>query len=149
MKKITFVCTGNICRSPLAEAIMRHLSPSFICSSSGIEGYHRGEKPDYRAIKIAEKRGISMEGITSKQITVKDLEENDYIFAVSQKHKDKILKYCPPELQYKVHLLLEFCKIPNNWNNEIKDPYYGTDDDFEEVFDIILEACQKLKEIIK
>ena len=149
MTKITFVCTGNICRSPLAEGIMRHLAPNILSSSSGIEGYHRGENPDYRAIKVAENHGVDMQGIFSKQITPQDLQENDYIFAVTHKHKAKILQYCPSEFAHKVHVLLEFCKTPNNWNDDIKDPYYGTEEDFEEVFDVTFEACKELVRMLQ
>jgi protein-tyrosine phosphatase len=141
--KVTFVCTGNICRSPLAEGILRHLAPNIVVSSSGIEGYHAGEKPDYRAIKIAQSNGISIENIIAKKITLKDLEENDYIFALTAKHKEKILKHCPKEFAHKIHVLLEFTDTPNTWNNDVNDPYYGTDKDFKEVFNLILEACRR------
>jgi protein-tyrosine phosphatase len=149
MKKVTFVCTGNICRSSLAEGILKDLAPHILSSSSGIENYHAGEKPDYRAIKVAKLHNINIENLYSKQITPKDLEENDYIFAVTHKHKEKILKHCPPEFAHKVHILLEFCKVKNNWNNDLQDPYYGTEEDFQETFDLILKCCFKLKEVIK
>jgi protein-tyrosine phosphatase len=148
MTKITFVCTGNICRSSLAEGIIRHLSSKIIASSSGIEKYHAGEKPDYRALEVAKENGVDMQGLFAKQITMQDIIENDYIFAVTHKHKNKILKHCPEEFAHKVHNLLEFCKIENKWNNDIIDPYYGTKKDFQEVYDLISQSCKRLVEIL-
>jgi protein-tyrosine phosphatase len=142
--KITFVCTGNICRSPLAEAILRRFAPKVQASSSGTQNYHIGESPDYRVLKVAKANGISMEGITSKQITLKDLEENDYIFAVTRKHKEQILRHFPAEFAHKIHVLLEFTGTPNSWSNDIRDPYYGTEEDFTEVFELLSKCCEDL-----
>jgi protein-tyrosine phosphatase len=147
--KITFVCTGNICRSPLAEGILRSIAPNLQVSSRGIQSYHEGEQPDYRALKIAKENGISMEGIKATQLKVEDLIENDYIFAVTKKHKEQILRFCPPELAPKVHVLLEFVGLENHSNDDILDPYYGTEEDFAETFKIILKSCQKLVEHFK
>jgi protein-tyrosine phosphatase len=144
--KVTFVCTGNICRSPLAEGILRAITDKFIATSSGIEGYHSGEKPDYRALKVAKKYGVAMDGILSKQLTEQDLEDNDHVFVMTQKHKERILRHTKNQFAEKIHVLLEFCEIENEWDNDIKDPYYGTDEDFEEVFKIIQECAKKLLE---
>lgn len=148
MKKIMFVCTGNICRSPLAEGVLRHLAlenrPDIIISSSGIESYHAGEKPDIRILKLTKKHNINMDGIISKQITISDLKNYDYIFGMAKPHTLKLLSVAPEQFRHKIKLLLEFTETPNFSENEIKDPYYGADADFEDTFNLILAAMQDL-----
>ena len=144
--KVMFVCTGNICRSPLGEAILKKLTKesgkNIFVSSSGTESYHEGEKPDYRALKIGKKYNLEMENIRAKKITLKDIQEFDYIFCASKKHSERLKKLLPFELQHKIHLFLEFTKVLNKYENELPDPYYGTDEDFEEVYELCLAGCK-------
>lgn len=153
MKKIMFVCTGNICRSPLAEGILKKLGKEggleIEVSSSGIESYHEGEKPDYRAISVAKAEGIDVSGIKSKKITIADVTEFDFIFGVTERHVEKLKKASPSEFHKKIYSLLEFSEIPNKHNNNVPDPYYGTEDDFKEVFNLLMEACEVLIEKLK
>lgn len=145
--KILFVCTGNICRSPTAEAVARNkakllgLSDKFQFDSAGIMNYHINDRPDPRSIEIATKHGVSFEGIKSRQISDQDFDNFDIIIAMDKSHQSHLLKTAYNQIQRnKVKLFLEFFKEKNSWGNEVIDPYYQTLQTFEEVFKIISSA---------
>lgn len=139
--KILFVCTGNICRSPTAHAIAKdevkklRLEDKIEVDSAGIIGFHEGEAPDHRSILVGNNKGISFSGIKSRQIKDADFAKFDLILAMDRTHQNSLLKQCPKEYQSKIHLFLEFSNISNI--KDVKDPYYGSLKDFEEVFDLI------------
>jgi protein-tyrosine phosphatase len=150
--KILFICTGNICRSPTAEAIARQkaiiygVGEEFIFDSAGINSIHSGESPDPRAVEVGEKYCISFDGIKSRQIQEQDFAKFDLILAMAKNHYDNVLKICPKQYQNKVHLLLQYCQVENKHNDEVYDPYYKGKEGFEEVFHLIDDAITNLFE---
>lgn len=148
--KILFVCTGNICRSPTAEAIARHkvkslgLENEFSFDSAGTDGYHAGEVPDFRSVEVGKERGISFDGISSRRITAKDFEEFDLLMCMDKGHHAKLLQASAPQHHNKIKLFLEFCQAENSWNNEVIDPYYKGSHAFDQVFDVIDVALENL-----
>lgn len=142
--KILMVCLGNICRSPLAEGILKSKLPDiFLVDSAGTISNHRGENPDHRSIKTAENHGIDISKQVSRQILKNDLEEYDYIFCMDKNNLKDVLALAKNEKQKaKVSLLVE--------NKNVPDPYWDKLEDFEIVFQMIDEACEKIaKKLIK
>lgn len=142
--KFLFVCTGNICRSPTAEAVAHNkakllgLSDQFEFDSAGIEGYHLNNNPDPRAIETAIKQSVSFEGIKARQINKQDLEHFDIIIAMDKSHQSFLLNFANNQKQRnKIKLFLEFFKVKNSWDNQVIDPYYKSSQAFAEVFQVI------------
>ena len=147
MQKLLFVCLGNICRSPLAEGIMLHLTAKhnlgFEIDSAGTAGYHIGEAPDRRTIANAKKNGIDLSTLRARQFTSDDFKKFDLIFAMDQRNYNNICSFASTnEEKNKVKLFLDFVK--NESVMEVPDPYYGTNSDFEKVFQLVYTACEKL-----
>lgn len=152
MKKILFVCTGNICRSPSAEAIARNMAKdlglenNFIFDSAGTDGYHAGEVPDARSVATGIERGVSFDKIVSRKIAVADFDKFDFLMCMDRSHQTKLLRAALPAQQDKIKLFLEFCEVENYWNDEVIDPYYKVSGAFEEVFDVIELALKSMFE---
>jgi protein-tyrosine phosphatase len=150
MKKILFICTGNICRSPTAHAIARHkvkalnLENEFYFDSAGLISYHSGEASDPRAIEVGKFNNISFDKIRSRQITKKDFENFDLIMAMDRGHFADLYDLADDKHLHKIKLFLEFCETKNPWNNEVIDPYYLTKNDFVKVFEVIETAIDNL-----
>lgn len=142
-KKILFVCTGNICRSPTAEAIARHkakllgLEKDFIFDSAGIEGFHIDETPDPRSVKVGKDHGVSFDGIVSRKIMQTDFSEFDLILAMDKSHYSRMMRIAPRESYNKIKLFLKFCEVKNSWNDDVIDPYHRASGAFDEVYNII------------
>lgn len=140
--KILMVCLGNICRSPLAEGILKEkINKELIfVDSAGTADYHIGKHPDHRSIAVAKKYGIDISGQRCRQLTGKDLEEFDHIYAMDRENYTDILALAKSkEERQKVKLLLHTA-IPAD--QEVPDPYYGDDEGFDEVFHLIDSACE-------
>ena len=140
--KILMVCLGNICRSPLAEGILASkLDPEkFYVDSAGTAGYHVGELPDKRSIATAKKHGLDITNQRCRKFTKKDFQEFDYIFAMDESNYNNILALAETtEDRNKVHMILN--QISPNSNAEVPDPYYGGDQGFENVYQMLDEAC--------
>ena len=141
MKSILFVCTGNICRSPSADAIMRHLvekqGKDILIDSCGTHGYHVGEPPDSRSIDIAAQNGIEMSFLRARKLEQQDFEKFDALIAMDNGHLATMQSLCPPEYKHKLSLFL-------NDNQDVPDPYYGSMQNFEDVFDLIYQGCEAL-----
>ncbi|UTD13956.1 low molecular weight phosphotyrosine protein phosphatase [Tenacibaculum mesophilum] len=143
MKKILMVCLGNICRSPLAEGILKSKlsSESFIVDSAGTAGYHVGELPDGRSIEVARKYGIDITNQHSRKFTKADFDKFDMIFAMDQNNYADIVALSENEEQHeKVKMILN--ELYPDENRSVPDPYYGGDQGFENVYKMLDEACE-------
>ncbi|MDQ2043199.1 low molecular weight phosphotyrosine protein phosphatase [Pseudoalteromonas sp. 20-92] len=145
MKKILVVCLGNICRSPTAEAVLKarakKLGVNVKVDSAGTIGYHEGKTSDSRSMAAGEKRGYSFKGIYSRKVRTSDFTEFDLILAADTQNLADLTAQCPEYLQYKLALFLEFGEQSVS---AIPDPYYGGDDGFENVLDLIEAASDKI-----
>lgn len=147
-KRILFVCMGNICRSPTAEGMFRahleRLDPPLDVEldSAGTHGYHVGHPPDARAVEAAARRGISLSGITARQIEVADFERFDLILCADTANRDRVEAMRPKTAKAEIRMILDFAMDADEV--EVPDPYYGGDKGFERVLDLIESACEGL-----
>ena len=150
--KVLMVCLGNICRSPMAEGLLRHkvrqLNLEVETDSAGTAGYHIGSKPDQRMIDTAAQFGVDISDLRARQFNVNDFDEFDFIFAMDQENQFNMQKLAKNETQRdKVKLLLEYVNYRNF--TEVPDPYYGTKKDFEYVYNMLDEATETLLKTLK
>lgn len=136
------VCLGNICRSPLAEGILKSkVSENVYVDSAGTAAYHVGELPDKRSISVAKKYGIDLTNQRARKFTVKDFDAFDLIYAMDESNYQNILSLSRNnEDEQKVQLILN--EIDTNSNQDVPDPYYGGNDGFENVYQMLDEACE-------
>ncbi len=144
--KILMVCLGNICRSPLAEGIMKTKLPeNYMVDSAGTISMHEGEHPDKRAIKTAANHGIDISEQRSRPITAEDFEVFDKIYCMDvDVLADVVSKAENEEQRQKISLFLE--AAGDHKNTEVPDPYWGDMKDFEEVFQLLDQGCNKIAE---
>ena len=147
--KILMVCLGNICRSPLAEGILRSkLSAKFIVDSAGTGGWHAGELPDKRSIAIARLKGLDISNQRARQFKVSDFTTFDHIFVMDNTNYKEVIALAPNEAtKSKVKLILN--EIFPNDNNDVPDPYYGGIDGFENVYNMLDQACDEIARKLK
>lgn len=131
--KILFVCTGNICRSPTAEAVLAHQLKAGEIShieadSAGIQSYHVGEAPDARTQRAAAQRGYDMSGLRARKVTAQDYHVFDYLLAMDDSHLQWLQKNRPANAKAQIALFTD---------SDVPDPYYGGEQGFELVLDII------------
>jgi protein-tyrosine phosphatase len=149
--RILFVCLGNICRSPTAEGVMRHvlceqgLEDRIEVDSAGTGGYHVGASPDERATEAARKRSIVLEG-EARRFAPVDFDDFDLILAMDEENRRDLLDLAPDdEARAKVRLLREFDPDSGGSGDlDVPDPYYGGDEGFEEVLDLVEAATRGL-----
>ncbi|KMQ63139.1 protein tyrosine phosphatase [Chryseobacterium angstadtii] len=143
--KILMVCLGNICRSPLAEGIMKAKLPAdFLVDSAGTISMHEGKHPDKRSIKTAENHGIDISQQKSRPINKADFDTFDKIYCMDvDVYRDVISKARNEEQKRKVSLFLEAAGGPEN--AEVPDPYWGDMKDFEKVFQLLDKGCEVIK----
>jgi len=147
--KLLFVCLGNICRSPSAENIMNHLieqsglSQHILCDSAGTSSYHIGSPPDRRmSAAAATKLGIKLRG-QARHFQKSDFQDFDLILAMDQENYENILTLDQTkQYQHKVRLMCEFCS--RHTLKEVPDPYYGGQEGFNQVIDLLIDACEGL-----
>ncbi|NML56553.1 low molecular weight protein-tyrosine-phosphatase [Chryseobacterium cheonjiense] len=147
--KILMVCLGNICRSPLAEGIMKSKAPeNFFIDSAGTISMHEGKHPDQRAIQTASRHGIDISQQRSRPITQADFENFDKIYCMDvDVLADVVSKARNEDQRKKVSLFLEV--LGDHQNAEVPDPYWGDMKEFEEVFQLLDRGCEAiLKQII-
>ena len=145
--KILMVCLGNICRSPLAEGILRTKldSQKFEVDSAGTSNYHQGESPDRRSIEIARKNGIDISELKGKQFSISDFDTFDYIFVMDKSNYANVCRLTENEHHHKkVSFLLD--ALGKTTEKEVPDPYYGDKNGFRAVFAMIDEACEIITE---
>ena len=138
------VCLGNICRSPLAEGIMRAKLPeNYIVDSAGTVAWHSGQLPDKRSVTTAKNRGLDITNQRARQFKVSDFDTFDYIYVMDNSNYKDVISLAPTEeSKSKVRLILN--EIFPNENVDVPDPYYGGDDGFENVFDMLDQACEAI-----
>lgn len=139
--KLLFLCTGNICRSPTADAIFRHkikardLHSVLECDSAGTHGYHIDHAPDSRSIDIALQRGVEMRELRARQIDQSDFYEFDLILAMDEGHMRHLQQLAPHDKTADLAMFLDFNAGIADKN--VPDPYYGSNEGFSKVFDLI------------
>lgn len=143
------ICLGNICRSPLAEGILRSkLSEDFIVDSAGTGGWHAGQLPDKRSIAIAKSKGLDITNQKARQFKVSDFTTFDYIFVMDNSNYKDVLALAPNEkVKSKVKLILN--ELFPNENVDVPDPYYGGEDGFENVYEMLDQACEEIARKLK
>ena len=146
INSILFICMGNICRSPSAEAVFRYKAKaqgmSLKVDSAGTVGAHAKEKPDHRAQKMGAERGYFFDGIKARKVTAQDFEDFDLILAMDNANLDDLKKIAPEHLQGKAMLFLNFAQ--NHEETEVPDPYYGGANGFRYVLDLVEDASDGL-----
>jgi protein-tyrosine phosphatase len=152
--RVCFVCLGNICRSPTAEGVMRHLvreaglEERFEIDSAGTAGYHRGEPPDARARAAGQRRGIEIGG-RARQFKAQDFERFHYVLAMDRSNFEDLLELAGEARRVdRLHLLRAFDPASPK-GASVPDPYYGGEEGFEEVLDICFAACRGLLQAVK
>lgn len=143
--KILMVCLGNICRSPLAEGILQSKLPKkdFFVDSAGTGGWHSGEQPDKRSIKTARKHGIDISTQKARKFSIKDFEKFDYIYVMdNNNYKDVISLALDQKAKNKVKMIMN--ELFENENVDVPDPYYGIEDGFENVYQMLNEVCTEI-----
>lgn len=144
MTRILMVCLGNICRSPLAQGVMEQrlrksgLFHEIKVDSAGTHGYHVGESPDPRAMEAAARRGYDISGQRARRVRDGDFQSFDYIFAMDHENLQHLTARCPAAEAERIKLLLDYA--PGADGQEVPDPYYGGEDGFEQVLDLIEAA---------
>jgi protein-tyrosine phosphatase len=143
--RVLFVCTGNICRSPLAEAVFkdqvkrRGLEKRYEADSAGTHGYHEGDPADPRTIKVGAKHGLLVDSI-ARELRDRDFRDFDVIVAMDRGHLREMRARCPKALQDKLLLMPDY--DPEGAIRDVPDPYYGGFDGFEEIY-LILDRCSR------
>jgi protein-tyrosine phosphatase len=139
------VCLGNICRSPLAEGILKAKLPNtqFTIDSAGTGDYHVGDSPDIRSIKVAKKYGLDISTQRGRQFSVLDFDRFDYIYVMDESNYENVIKLARNENDVaKVKMILN--EIFPNQNYNVPDPYTGGIQGFESTFKMLDEACEQI-----
>lgn len=153
---VLFVCMGNICRSPTAEAVFRSIAENhhkvglkIIADSAGTHAYHIGNPPDARAQAASQHHGVDLSKLVARKVTLQDFIDFDYIIAMDNENLvnlRKLQKSAPTPVKASMHLFMKFAK---NWqNDEVPDPYYGGESGFEDVYKMVSDASDGLLEEI-
>ncbi|MGV3679244.1 MAG: low molecular weight protein-tyrosine-phosphatase [Acidovorax sp.] len=143
---VLFLCMGNICRSPTAHGVFRHrvraagLDGVVRVDSAGTHNYHPGEPPDQRSQKHATRRGYDLSDLRARQMLLADFEAHDLVLAMDWDNLAMAQELCPPAHAHKLRRLTEFCLRMDS--PVVPDPYYGGANGFDEVLDLVEDACE-------
>ena len=148
--KVLMVCLGNICRSPLAEGILASKLPSqhFSVDSAGTGDYHTGKNPDPRSIAIAKLNGVDISKQKARQFSNQDFENFDYIYAMDGTNYQDIIDLAPNETAAKKVILI-LNELFEGENVDVPDPYYGLENGFPILYDMLEEVCDTIAEKLK
>ena len=147
MTRILMVCLGNICRSPLAEGILRSKLPSekYIVDSAGTGNYHVGSLPDKRSIEVAKKYGLDITNQKGRQFSTRDFDAFDLIYVMDNSNYENVVKLARNENDIaKVKLILD--EVYPNQQYDVPDPYHDSAQGFENVFKMLDEATDNITE---
>ena len=141
--KILMVCLGNICRSPLAEGILKSKSNNLYVDSAGTAGYHIGKKPDLRSIEIGRINNIDISDQRARQFSSTDFSKFDKIYAMDNDNYSKIISLANNQEDIdKVDLILNEI-LPGEFKS-VPDPYYGGEQGFKNIYDMLEKACERI-----
>ena len=149
MIRVLFVCLGNICRSPTAHGVLqtkiieRGWQYQVEVDSAGTAAWHAGKAPDSRSAAAAARRGYDLSTLRARQVTAADLDYFDYVLAMDENNLQQLRMLCPAGSRTKPQLLLQ--QFGQRFSlSEVPDPYYGGESGFEQVLDLIEDACEGL-----
>jgi protein-tyrosine phosphatase len=151
--RVLFVCTGNICRSPTAEGIFRGmvekagLADRVETDSAGTTDYHVGQPPDPRTVEAAKRRNVDLAALRARKVTSEDFDVFDYVVAMDMSHHRALQAMTVAETQPCLHLFLHHAR--HLGVTDVPDPYYGGEQGFENVLDLIEEGCRGLLDHIR
>lgn len=149
--KILMVCKGNICRSPIAEGVLKDLAAKnnldWEVDSVAIKAFHIGKAPDLRAINTAKKHHIDISDHKCRLLILNDFDDFDIIYAMSQDILDFMREMAPENQHYKLKLLMN--EVDALGNMDIPDPFHGEEKDFDYAYDLIFSACKQVIEKYK
>jgi protein-tyrosine phosphatase len=144
--KILMVCLGNICRSPLAEGITRQLlherKLSWEVDSAGTTGWHEGAAADSRSVAVARTHQVDISQLKARRVTYLDLQDSDIIVAMDAQNYQDIRRLDPKATDGKLYMMMNF--LYPDQNRPVPDPYYGNDQDFADVCNMLREACNAM-----
>jgi protein-tyrosine phosphatase len=145
--RILFVCSGNICRSPLAEAVFGHqataagVASRFVLDSAGTHGFHEGERADPRTRKIGARHGIEVTSL-ARPVRDSDFTEFDLILAMDRSHRRELLERSPASERHKIVMMRAYDRAGDDL--DVPDPYYGGLEGFEHIYEMLSLCCRNL-----
>ena len=150
--RILFVCSGNICRSPLAEAIFKSLAENaglgalFTVDSAGTHGFHEGDQADPRTRRVGRKHGLDVDSL-ARPVVDEDFDRFDLIIAMDRGHRRELMAMEGARRPAAIRLMCEF--DPNARDQDVADPYYGGEDGFEKMYSVLMPACRGLLDFLR
>ncbi|MBJ6363673.1 low molecular weight protein-tyrosine-phosphatase [Paenibacillus sp. GCM10012307] len=148
MKRVLFVCLGNICRSPMAEAVFRNLveqeglATQIKVDSAGTGDWHLGKPPHAGTRRLLDNRGIGYDGMKARQVSTDDYEQFDYIICMDSQNEQDVKKWLPKQQRIQATTMKFMDLLPERGFTDVPDPYYT--DNFDEVYELVESGCKRL-----